>query len=258
MTNRDPENLLLVEGHDDQHLVGHFCEKKLGDKLICEFRNKDINGNDNDRPVLYVQQRDGFGGIIRRIPDQVKPLNLKRLGIMLDADDSTNGILNHIDKQNRKSNWQKLKAKLEEVLILENYDLPECPPQEGLILHNITPEVRPSPTLRVGVWMMPDNESPGELENFFAKLIPAANPSWALAKEYIDKYMQQMNQAENQQGSFDTQNPYKLSKAEVHAWLATREEPGKMGAAISSSHGLDFDSELARRFARWLENLFCS
>ena len=105
---------------------------------------------------------------------------------------------------------------------------------------------------------MPDNKSPGELENFFAKLIPAANPSWALAKEYIDKYMKEMNQAENQQGSFDTQKQYKVSKAEVYAWLATRKKPGKMGAAISKGHGLDFDSELAQRFARWLENLFCS
>ena len=43
MTNRDPENLLLVEGHDDQHLVSHFSEKKLGDKLICAFRNKKRN-----------------------------------------------------------------------------------------------------------------------------------------------------------------------------------------------------------------------
>ena len=31
-----------------------------------------------------------------------------------------------------------------------------------------------------------------------------------------------------------------------------------MGAAISNSHGLDFDTELAQRFSRWLEDLFCS
>ena len=206
--------------------------------------------------MFDVRQCGGCDRIITTleiINERIKSLNLERLGIVLDADDPPNGTLN-----SPGSNWQKLKAKLEEFFILENYDLPECPPQEGLILPCVTPKENTKSTLKVGVWLMPDNNSPGELENFFARLIPAANPSWALAKEYIDKYMKQMNQAENQQGSFDMQKQYKVSKAEVHAWLATREKPGKMGAAISSSHGLDFDSELARRFARWLEDLFCS
>ena len=103
---------------------------------------------------------------------------------------------------------------------------------------------------------MPDNESPGELENFFARLICDENRNWSHAKEYISRYMNLAGQ--HQQGGFDTQKPYKVSKAEVYAWLATRKKPGKMGAAISKGHGLDFDTELAQRFARWLENLFCS
>ena len=32
---------------------------------------------------------------------------------------------------------------------------------------------------------MPDNQSPGELEDFVATLIPDDDPIWPLAKEYI-------------------------------------------------------------------------
>ena len=139
MTNRNPEKLLLVEGHDDQHLVLHFCEKKLGDKLICAFRNKQkVRDNDNDKPVFYMRQGGGCDGIITTISiinQEIKSSNLERLGIVLDADDPPNGTLN-----SPGSNWQKLKAKLEEFLILENYDLPECPPQERLILPCVTPK----------------------------------------------------------------------------------------------------------------------
>ncbi|MYA91660.1 MAG: hypothetical protein F4Y10_07915 [Synechococcus sp. SB0663_bin_10] len=133
--------------------------------------------------------------------------------------------------------------------------LPELPCHKGLIRRNVRPKQKPKSTLHVGVWLMPDNQSSGELENFFAGLIHENNRTWPLAKEYINQYT--MEQAENRQGGLDVGKPYKVSKAEVYAWLATRKQPGKMGAVISEGHGLNFDSELARRFAQWLKDLFC-
>ena len=39
---------------------------------------------------------------------------------------------------------------------------------------------------RVGVWLMPDNESAGELEDFVARMIPGDDPVWPLSESYIE------------------------------------------------------------------------
>ena len=47
----------------------------------------------------------------------------------------------------------------------------------------------------------------------------------------------------------------KTRRAEVHAWLATREKPRQMGQAITA-RDLDVDSKLCQRFVAWLRRLF--
>lgn len=248
------KRILLVEGDDDKHFVKNFCCKVSSNILVCKLIDEDNRDNDNDsRSVFYVdsgsRQESGVSNMIRKIPLQIKQIEKESLGIIADA--------NGQDFNSPECPWQKIKSKLEEVLNLDDINLPEQPYREGLILRNVTLKEDPTSTLHVGVWLMPNNESSGELENFFAGLIPESNPTWTLAKEYIGQYMESMEQTEARQGSFDTQNPYKVSKAEVYAWLATRKKPGKMGAAISQGYGLNFESELAQNFARWLEKLFC-
>ena len=253
--------ILLVEGDDDKHFVKNFvenfCRRRLSEKLACKFADEDEennsnNDNDNSRSVLYIDSRSRKkGGIKNMIDDislKIKEDGREAVGILADA--------NGYSLDSCKHPWQKIKTKLEEVLTLEEH-LPERPCQEGLIRRNITPKQKPKSTLCIGVWLMPDNQSKGELENFFARLIHENNPTWARANEYINQCIESMEQADNQRGGFDTGKPYKVSKSKVYAWLATRKKPGKMAAAISEGHGLDFDSELAQRFARWLEKLFC-
>lgn len=253
------KRILLVEGNDDKHFVKHFvenfCRRRLSEKLVCKFADEDEennSNNDNSRPVLYVDSRSRKkGGIKNMIDDislKIKEDGREAVGILADA--------NGYSLDSCKHPWQKIKTKLDEVLTLDK-PLPERPCQEGLIRRNITPKQKPKSTLCIGVWLMPDNQSNGELENFFARLIDEKNLTWARAKEYINQYVESIEQMGNQQDGFDTGKPYKVSKAKVYAWLATRKKPGKIGAAISKGHGLDFDSELAQRFARWLEKLFC-
>ena len=252
------ERILLVEGDDDKHFVKNFCcrDEKLSKKLVCEFTDDNEEDNDGDcggsTQILYIDSRSrqtsGVTNMIKDISLKIKEAGREAVGILADA----NGYSLNSDKHP----WRRIKTKLEEVLDLEDV-LPERPCEEGLILPNVKLKKKPKSTLHVGVWLMPDNGSSGELENFFAGLIPKDNPTWELAKEYISQYMESMEQTETRQGGFDTKKPYKISKAQVYAWLATRKKPGKMGATISAGHGLDFNSELAQRFARWLEDLFC-
>ena len=256
MTSRNPpKRILLVEGHDDKHFVKNFCDKILADRLICNFNNENNSRrNEHDgKSIFHVDSGDrktgGLDNMIRRAMEELTVEGREALGIIADA--------NGHDFDRHEYSWQKIKNKLEEALYLD-INLPERPCKEGLILPNVRPKEKPTSTLHhVGVWLMPDNQSSGELENFFARLISESNPTWNLARKYVSEYIELMRHLEDPQGGFDMEKSYKVSKAEVYAWLATRKKPGKMGAVVSRGDGLDFNSELAQDFARWLEELFC-
>ncbi len=98
---------------------------------------------------------------------------------------------------------------------------------------------------RIGIWLMPDNESRGELEDFIRRMIPADDPVWSLASHYIDSIP-------TEHRKFKTA---KNEKAKVYAWLAARKKPSRMGAAMSAGD-LCIDQEIAMKFACWLRRLF--
>ena len=252
MTKHKPlKRILLVEGYDDKHFVRNFCDKVLGERLSCKFcdENGRRHNNYNGRSVFYVDSGDrktgGLNQMIDRAMQEIKQQGREALGIIADA--------NGLEPDDDNHPWRLIKIRLKENL--EDVTLPEQLSREGLILPDVASKESPRSTLRLGIWLMPDNESKGELENFFMRLIHQDNSTWNHAEEYINQYT--MEQAENRQGGFDVEKPYKVSKAKVYAWLATRKKPGKMAAAISANHGLDLNSELAQRFAQWLEKLFC-
>ena len=92
---------------------------------------------------------------------------------------------------------------------------------------------------------MPDNQSLGELEDFVAQMIPEDDPVWPLSQDYIGRIPDEHREfSEN-----------KTSTAEVYAWLATREDPRQMGAAIGV-RDLDVGGDLCTRFTDWLDRLF--
>ncbi len=100
-------------------------------------------------------------------------------------------------------------------------------------------------TPRVGVWLMPDNGSAGELEDFARELIRAADNVWPLAEQYIAGIPEADRKF----------RPGKISKAKLYAWLASRRHPQRIGAAIGTGD-LDAEAPLAKRFAQWLSDLF--
>ena len=93
--------------------------------------------------------------------------------------------------------------------------------------------------------MMPDNVSSGELEDFIMRMIPADDPVWPRAQRYIDG----IPEAERKF------KPQKAQRAKIHAWLAARREPRKMGTAIVAGD-LDTGAAIAKDFTAWLRRLF--
>ena len=93
---------------------------------------------------------------------------------------------------------------------------------------------------------MPDNRKHGELEDFVRKLIPAEDPLWPLATQYIASIPESDRKFQS----------HKALKAGVHAWLAAQKTPGRMGLAVSAGALNADDVPLAGDFAKWLRDLF--
>ena len=98
---------------------------------------------------------------------------------------------------------------------------------------------------RVGIWLMPDNILPGELEDFVVQMIPDGDPVWPRSEAYIDDIP-----ASDRKFAVG-----KTLRAKLHAWLAAREDPRQMGLAVRA-RDLEVDGALCRKFVAWLTKLF--
>ena len=77
---------------------------------------------------------------------------------------------------NPATRWQAISDRLASVGI----QTPAAPHPNGTIIE--AADDMP----RIGVWLMPDNQSLGELEDFVAQMIPSGDPVWPLSQDYID------------------------------------------------------------------------
>ena len=201
--------VLLVEGPDDKHVVIHLRERS---GLAQNFE---------------IVEKEGINTLLDSIEVEVDIPGRTVLGIVLDADD------------NPSARWQALTDRLDRLRQEDHFDLPKLPDQpepSGTILEG---------RLRIGIWLMPDNRSTGELEDFVGSMIPSGDPVWPLSEAYIEG----IPPADRKFA------PGKIQRAKVHAWLATREEPRRMGLAIKASD-LVTDAANTAAFVNWLRTLF--
>ena len=132
--------VLLVEGQDDLHVVGHICERHSSDFSF------DIIPKDN-----WEKLRDS-------ISVEIKAPGREVVGILADADDTPAG------------RWDAIKHQLDQAGIeAEGSSFPQ-----GLIIDQFP---------KVGVWLMPDNENPSELEDFVIEMIPDGDAVWLATRE---------------------------------------------------------------------------
>ena len=167
-----------------------------------------------------------FQGVLNTVIGYVNEEAMIAVGFVVDADDEPEEhwlqVVNEIAKANN------------------SIRLPSSSDPNGTII----PEDPGIGGPRIGIWVMPDNRSTGELEDFAALMIPNGDPVWPLAQNYINGIPEPRK--------FDND---KIAKAEVHAWLAARKYPGLVGLAIREGD-LDTSGQLAQTFLHWLSRLF--
>lgn len=204
----DSEKALLVEGVTDKHVVLNICAESS--PQIPKFSVFDQGNIDRLLDAVYLEATNGERTV---------------LGIMPDADDHPAG------------RWQAVADRLRKAGI----ELPSFPQPEGVVIPGDPSKGLP----RVGVWMMPDNKSSGELEDFLKKMLPPNDPVWPLARAYINGIPKPHRKF--QEG--------KTLRAQIHAWLAAGEDPRPPGQAIGA-HDLAIGAPLCVRFTAWLRDLF--
>jgi hypothetical protein len=177
--------------------------------VVHNFDVKDCKGIDN----LFLQ-----------IPIILKTSGLKTLGVIIDADSDLN------------KRWNELKS----IFLKSNISIPDILPNEGLILTNLQ--------VKIGVWLMPDNNSQGMIEDFIKFLIPADDNLVGEAKDILHKL--EGNQLQKYK-------PIHSAKALVHTWLAWQEDPGTpLGLAITKKYLTTNNVAICNKFMDWLVALF--
>ena len=199
---------LIVEGRDDQWAIIALTAK---------------HGWDWERPgphYPYIHNAEGVEPALEAL--KVTILSYSRVGVVLDAD---------LAPDNR---WQAVRDRLSDT----GFSLPSQPDPMGTVVENAGS--------RLGIWLMPDNRSPGKLEDFLALLVPPDDRCWSWAEE---------STAEAQRRGAPFSSP-DFIKARIHAWLAWQREPGQpFGTAINAAT-FSHDGDTARLFLKWMERLF--
>ena len=193
-----------------------------------------VEGQDEKHVIKQIQDRclqnlkfsikesQGFPDILSYISPEIKVAGRKSVGFVLDANSCP------------KQRWDDVRDELIKVGLTP----PENPGQDGTIIKSDS-----WPT--VGVWLMPDNSSSGEIEDFVIKMIKDEDSVWPSARSYI-------NNIPDSDRKFSST---KLDKAKFYAWLATRKKPNRMGAAIGA-RDLNTQTRLNLSFMAWLLKLF--
>ena len=201
---------ILVEGKDDENVIYHLLTEQQRETVDIEVKDNDDQLLKSIFSELNVSQRD-------------------TLGVVMDGNNNYSG------------RWQAISHRLNKVGI----KLGNTPAPEGFISDATATFMKENfKPIRIGIWIMPDNQSNGELEDFIATMIPANDPVWPRSQNYIDDIPQKDRDFKNK----------KITRAKVHAWLATREDPILMGAAINAKY-LKTDGQMCLDFQKWLTKL---
>jgi hypothetical protein len=143
------------------------------------------------------------------------------IGIVLDADNNIDG------------RYQKIKDKIENF-----YKLPQSMPKGGLV-H--TEKKRP----KLGIWIMPNNQDNGALEEFYLKLAPDIDTN------FISDIIKQAGSKDLT--SFKAQHK---NKAIMHTYFAWQDKPGMPLHTAIDKIALNINEDIAKTFKDWLIKLF--
>lgn len=217
---------LLVEGASEKRVIPELMEKN------------GVPWPNQPHPV-FIQPYDGYENLVKSgsIATELKESDLTHLGIIVDADDNDNELLDENNKPIKR--WQSLRN----ACLSAIPDLPEILPPTGLI-HSVPNDIK---IIKFGIWIMPDNHNKGMLEDFLAYLVPdESDHLWQFAKN-------QAQQAKNHGATFKDVHK---AKADIYTWLAWQDEPGRQLHEAIKELILNATHPKSHDFVNWFKRLY--
>ncbi len=212
---------LHVEGRDDIHAIKHLL---LRHGFDCPLKGDTRSDDEFPESVPEIKAAGDKSKVLEAMRTATLVGNGRSVGFVLDADEKP------------ESSWDAVRDRL------RNFDLilPKKIPENGFI------EEIAELKVRIGVWLMPDNQRSGALEDFLQDLVDKKDQLIPLASRSTDE-------AKANGARFSASSS---KKAVLHAWLAWQEEPGMpYGSAIKAEY-FRADSLAALAFVEWYKKLF--
>jgi hypothetical protein len=199
--------VLLVEGRDDL--------------FVCQ----EVFAANSVPACCEVKEHTGIDALLGAFPLYLENTAYSRVGIIVDAD------------ENISARWDAIRNTLTGL----GYQVPRAVDPGGTLV--LAPgEDRPL----AGVWIMPDNQVPGILEDFIRFLVPDEDRLLAHASACLDALPAEARKFPS----------VRRSKALIHTWLAWQEEPSTPLALAIKKQYLDARREHGGRLAAWCRRLF--
>ena len=206
---------LWVEGSDDDHTIRHLLIR----------HGVDYDHKPWPARVPSIEQAGDKDRLLRTVRLSVSASSGRAVGFVLDADSSL------------QDRWRAMLSRLREAGV----DAPQDMPPEGFVGESRTYRTR------VGVWLMPDNQQDGALEDFLRTLVDEAD-------ELLPHAQESTTQAKQRHGA--NFRDVDEQKAVLHTWLSWQEVPGlPYGTAIRAQYFRP-DSPAAERFVAWFRRVF--
>ncbi|ENA1815744.1 hypothetical protein ABF174_002384 [Flavobacterium psychrophilum] len=195
-----------------------------------------VEGNDDQHVIWALCEKftvnenfdvidcEGITKLYEQLPVRFKQAQVNTIGLIIDADSEI------------KDRWKSISP----LLSLQGFIIPQEIPIDGLILKD-------NSGFKIGVWIMPNNNENGMLEDFISFLVPKDDKILPIVNDTLTNIE---NQGLNQYSLIHK------SKATIHSWLSLQSDPGTpMGLGITKRY-LTTDEETCLKLVNWLKELY--
>ena len=213
MIHRGRPNLLIVEGYTDLNTV------------VGIMRKHTSWPDTKERAPVWISRGGSVNEILRysNVQAVLATRELCNLGLIVDANSSCAGRYESIRRQ------------------FSEYfpNMPDQIPRHGFVVEN-------EAGIRFGAWIMPDNHSPGAVEDFLIGLVPQRG---TVLMERTVKHVE----------SLTTIAPFRrphVHKARLYSWLALQDPPTLDPLKALYTGALDAEHANATEFVDWFLELY--
>lgn len=206
-------NVLIVEGFTDLNTV------------VGIMRKHTIWPDTKERAPVWISRGGSANEILSRdyVRAALAPKGLRTLGLIVDANSSCAGRYQSIRRQ-----------------FSEHFsEMPDQLPRDGFVVEN-------EEGIRFGAWIMPDNHSPGAVEDFLIGLIPQGGK---VLMERTVRHVESLN------AIAPFRRPH-VHKARLYSWLALQDPPTLDPLKALYTGALDAEHVNATKFVDWFIDLY--